>query len=91
MAHIEIEQISTLSENGEGHWGVTLSPDANVAWQAPMMGDGGEAQDFDVLATLLARYDSGSDFAPDLDPTKGPDEILFRANGLVFLATISVD
>ena len=76
------------SENGCGHWGVKLGPNEIIAYQCPMLGDGGaSSENQNVLAWILSSYVE----TDNLDPADGPDEVLFIEGDSYFLATISVE
>jgi hypothetical protein len=75
-------------ENGTGHWGVKLGPDEIIAWECPMLGDGGAASDNqNALAWILSCYcDTDA-----LDPSDGPDEILYVQGDTYYITTITVE
>lgn len=73
---LEISEIPTSEIYKEqGNWGVKLNPGEKIAWQCPMLGDGGSStENHDPLGWLLASYDNqlagGSE-------DEGPDEFVF--------------
>jgi hypothetical protein len=91
MIRIDVTEISreeAHSETGIGYWGVKLGPNQTIAYECPMLGDGGDALNTqEVLAWLLASYVRSD----ELDPDEGPDEVLFAHGGNYYLATISVE
>lgn len=75
---------------GAGNWGVSLGPKEEgnmVAWEAPMLGNGGADKDINVLPYLLASYNTEADF----DPMDGPDEILYRCGEDYYHVTITAE
>ena len=83
-----VTEAEATSKEGCGNWGVSLSAaDANLAWECPMQGDGGITDDRGTVTALLARYNTET----EVDPSEGPDELLYKVNGVYYLTTISAE
>lgn len=84
----EIDYQEAHAEHGTGHWGVKLGTQDIIAWECPMLGDGGvSTEDQDAIAWLFSQYSDES----KLNPEEGPDEILFVQGDSYYLATITVE
>lgn len=83
-----IEEISQAEAyEGTGNWGVKLMDNDVVAYECPMLGDGGGSKDYGLIGNLLASYTN-----PDnLDAEDGPDEILYKIGDSYFLVSITVE
>lgn len=88
MITVNVEQITyQQAHEGAGHWGVKLGPNDLLAWECPMLGDGGASSDnMNAMAWILSSYVE----TDNLDPADGPDEFLFIEGDTYFLATISI-
>ena len=85
ITHYTREEASV--PNGIGHWGVRLGPDEVLAYECPMIGDGGASGAVSGLAHLLSNYHC----IDSLDAEDGPDEILYCVGDTCTLLTISVE
>lgn len=84
----KIEKAQATATDGTGNWGVKMgNPRSKIAWQCPMIGNGGESGRSEALTELLAQYVNTA----ELDVEDGPDEIIFRNGANYYLMTITAE
>jgi hypothetical protein len=91
MANFKILKITkeeAFAQNGTGNWGVKLIDGYTIAWECPMLGDGGLSSDPSTLSRLLACY-AMADGDDPLYAEDGPDDILFQQGEEYFLMEVS--
>jgi hypothetical protein len=89
MVNISIQHFTreeTEIPNGIGYWGVKLAEGESIAYECPMIGDGGASNDLSLLAALLSNYHC----TETLDAADGPDEILYCVGDTCTLLTITI-
>lgn len=87
MEFTKLTEKEAHSEDNNTESGVHLNPGDFAAWDCPMVVSGGSTGEPTVLAELLALYTNPE----ELDPSDGPDQIVFRNGAEYVLATITVE
>ena len=84
---LKIEELSDSEKHQpQGNWGVQLAPGECLAWQCPMLGDGGStSENRDAIGWLLASYDYGLAGGSE---EEGPDEFIFTDGDRTFYVEV---